>query len=77
MNPILNLLQGNQKKNKSESNFMYDAILLLKQGENPDKIVQILGDKYLEFKDFAIRNKRKSVEELSQENNIDISKLMK
>lgn len=77
MNPILNLLQGNQKKNKSESNFMYDAILLLKQGENPDKIVQILGDKYPEFKDFAIRNKGKSVEELSQENNIDISKLMK
>lgn len=76
MNPIINLLQGKQKTNSS-NNFMYDAVLFLKQGKNPDTAVQLLGDKYPEFREFAERNKGKTVDELSKENGINIQRLLK
>lgn len=77
MNPVLALLQGNQSSRRNDSNFMYDAVTLLRTGKNADSVIKILGEKYPEFKEFAERNQNKSPDEIAKENNIDMSKIMK
>lgn len=67
MNPILNLLQGNQ------NNILMQAVGAMMRGENPTQFMQKLAQEHPQLQGLDLTNLNKTAEDLCAKNGQDIN----